>query len=137
VSLTWIILAVLVQGMLLIVLAILSTLLTVLVGYLEFQSQKRETHEANRETLKEAQGGGGSGSEGRRAPRSGTHPQAGSSGTSTGPGKRTRKCDARCKKSVKPVDTCECSCNGSLHGSEAPGGPNTAKKSSGKKRAPA
>ena len=137
VSLTLGIAALLVQGMLLIVLAILSTLLTVLVGYLEYQSQKREVHEANQETLKEAQNGGGSGSGGRRAPRSGAHPPGGSSGAGAAAGKRSRKCDARCRKSVKPVDTCECSCNGTSHGSEATGGPTAKKKTPERKRAPA
>lgn len=94
----------LVLAVVLIVIALCSTLLAALamwaperVGVPAVPSGGRRAHPAGKRGA---------------APR-----RAGPSGT------RPRRCSVRCRKSVRLVESCDCSCGGRLHGSEVAGGP--------------
>lgn len=112
--------ALIVQGTLSVVLALVGWGLTALTGYIEYRNDLAKVHRSGKPITKGTQGGPGAPPTRRRAPSrsSGSGKPSGATATTT----RRRACDRRCQQSVKPVSTCRCSCNGSQHGSRAAGG---------------
>lgn len=103
-TMTFIVLALTVQGVMFGIAAGLSAAGTAIAWQLELRGWPPvPTQPDPRPATPKPRSGGGSG------------PSSGSGGTR--PGKpRKRVCSARCRASTKPKSTCNCSCNGSTHG---------------------
>lgn len=114
--------ALIVQTLLMVILAVVGWGLTALVGMIEFRTELADIRRQAKLTNSAPKSRSRTTQTTKRAPatRTGGRPAPKpSSGPSTQ--KRTRACDRRCQESVKPVKTCKCSCGGSQHGSRKPG----------------
>ncbi len=111
--------ALIVQGTLSVVLALVGWGLTALTGYIEYRNDLAKVHRSGKPITKGTKSGAGAPPTRKRAPSrssGGPRPASGAAPTT-----KRRACDRRCQQSVKPVSTCRCSCNGTQHGSRAPG----------------
>jgi hypothetical protein len=112
------IVALIVQTVLMVVLALAAWGLTALTAWIEFRSDLARVHAAPPAPPKRSSGPTKGSSGGRAPDRVKGSTGGGGGGAKAG---RPRRCSVACRRSTKPAKDCQCSCKGTTHGSERPG----------------